>query len=138
MIYFHQVQMLLKDKPDFSLLVGPEELLGEAVLLGGHGGVCGGAHLAPSLYVQLYNAAVSKDMTAVTALHEKVMKISTKIYGVGRYKSSYLKGLKCALSCMGLCNDFLAEPFHRFHQKERDLICKHLQELNLIQEQNQS
>lgn len=131
MVYFHRVQMLFKDQPDFSLLVGPEELLSEAVLLGAHGGVCGGANLDPQLYVQLYHAAASKNMAAVTVLHERVMKISTAIYGVGGYNSSYLKGLKCALSCMGLCNDFLAEPFRRFGRKERELIRKHVQALEL-------
>lgn len=131
MVYFHRVQMLFKDKPDFSLLVGPEELLSEAVLLGAHGGVCGGANLDPHLYVQLYNAAASKNMATVTVLHERVMKISRAIYGVGCYSSSYLRGLKCALSCMGLCNDFLAEPFQRFGKKEHDLIHKHVQALEL-------
>jgi dihydrodipicolinate synthase/N-acetylneuraminate lyase len=29
MNYFHQLQLLFKDKPDFSLFVGPEELLAE-------------------------------------------------------------------------------------------------------------
>ena len=137
MIYFHQLQMLFKDKPDFTLLVGPEELLAETVLSGGHGGVCGGANLVPHLYVQLYKAAVAKDLTVVAALHEKVMKTSSTIYSVGRYtSSSYLKGLKCALSCMGLCSDFLAEPFHRFRKKERDLVRRYVQELGIIEEQS--
>ena len=131
MVYLHQVQMLFKDKPDFSLLVGPEELLGEAVLLGAHGGVCGGANLDPRLYVQLYNAAASRDMAAVTALHDRVMKISMTIYNVNCYSSSYLKGLKCALSCMGLCNDFVSAPFQRFSNKEHALIHKHVQALGL-------
>ena len=39
------------------------------------------------------------------------MQISTTIYNVGQYGSSYLKGLKCALSIMGICGDFMAEPF---------------------------
>jgi 4-hydroxy-tetrahydrodipicolinate synthase len=131
MLYLHQVQMLLKDKPDFSLLVGVEELLGEAVLLGAHGGVSGGANLDPNLYVQLYNAAASKDIATVTALHDRVMKISMAIYHVNGYSSSYLKGLKCALSCMGLCSDFVSAPFQCFGDKERDLICKHVQALGL-------
>ncbi len=41
---------------DWSFLVGPEELLAESVLLGGHGGINGGANLHPSLYVSLYEA----------------------------------------------------------------------------------
>ena len=57
MVYFHQIQQLLKHRCDWSLLVGPEELLANAILLGGDGGVCGGANLCPRLYVDLYEAA---------------------------------------------------------------------------------
>ena len=134
MLYFHQLHYLLKDCPDFSLLIGAEELLAEAILLGGHGGVCGGANLVPQLYVELYNAACSKDIVAVESLHKKVMRISTAIYSVGRYQSSFLKGLKCALSCIGICSDFLAEPFHRFRRAERNVIRRHVKELRIMQE----
>jgi 4-hydroxy-tetrahydrodipicolinate synthase len=133
MVYFRRLQSLLKKQPDFSLLIGHEELLAEAVLAGAHGGVCGGANLVPQLYVELYNAASCKEISAVEALHKKVMQISKAIYGVGKYESSYLKGLKCALSCMGVCDDFLAEPFHRFRRSERSVIRCHLKELGLIE-----
>jgi dihydrodipicolinate synthase/N-acetylneuraminate lyase len=132
MIYFHQLQLLLKSRPDFALLVGPEELLGEALLLGAHGGVCGGANLHPRLYVDIYNAAQARSLDRVQSLHEQIMRISSTIYSVGKYKSSYLKGLKCALSCLGLCDDFMAEPFHRFLPEHRDIIRRHLVDLGLI------
>jgi 4-hydroxy-tetrahydrodipicolinate synthase len=132
MSYFHQLQSQLSDRPDFSLLMGPEELLAEAVLLGAHGGVCGGANLIPKLYVDLYNAASSRDIRTMEALHNKIMQISATIYTVGRYESSFLKGVKCALSCMGICNDFLAEPFHRFRGAERDVIHNRLEELGIL------
>jgi len=134
MVYFHQLQSLLRDYPDFSLLVGREELLAETILLGGHGGVCGGANLIPKLYVDLYNAARSRDLPAIEPLHEKVMQISTTIYSVGRYGSSYLKGLKCTLSCMNICSDFLAEPFHRFRQEEHNKIQQYVKELGITPE----
>jgi len=134
MIYFHQLQMLLADHDEFSLLIGPEELLGETLLLGGHGGICGGANLRPQLYVDLYNAAVARDLEAVATLHEQVMAISGTIYSVGLYKSSYLKGLKCALSCLGICDDFMAEPFHRFREPERRIVQEHLQTLGIGRE----
>jgi 4-hydroxy-tetrahydrodipicolinate synthase len=130
MFYFHQVQMLLKDKPDFTLLVGPEELLAETVLLGGHGGVNGGGNMKPQLYADLYNASVAKDFKKINALHDKVMEISSKIYTVGAY-SSYLRGLKCALSCMGICSDDLAEPFQPFGPEERKIIQQRVEELGL-------
>jgi len=135
MVYFHQLQSLLKDHPDFALLIGREELLAETVLLDGHGGVCGGANFCPKLYVDLYNAARSRDLSTVEALHEKVMQISNAIYQVGRYGSSYLKGLKCTLSCLGICSDFLAEPFHRFRSTERDVIRRRLEELGIVEKQ---
>ena len=58
------------------------------------------------------------------------MQISTTIYKVGHHGSSYLKGLKCSLSVMGICDDFMAEPFHRFKEPERDKIIHYLDELN--------
>ena len=131
MMYFRRLQALLRDHPDFSVLMGPEELLAEAVLLGGHGGVSGGANLLPALYVELYNAAHAKDLPRVEELHEKVMELSTSIYHVGRYSSSFLKGLKCALSCVGICSDFLAEPFHRFRQAEHEVIERYVKELGI-------
>jgi len=134
MIYFRQLQSVLEDRPDFSLLMGPEELLAETLLLGGHGGVCGGANLLPRLYVDLYEAACAKDLPRVTSLHNTVLRLDATLYNVGRYGSSFLKGLKCALSCLGICNDFLAEPFHRFREPQREMIRKYIDELGITKE----
>ncbi len=110
--------------------MGPEELLAETILLGGHGGVNGGANLYPQLYVRLYDAAHKGDLPLVKVLHDKVIHISTTLYGVGHYSSSYLKGLKSALSIKGICSDFMAEPFHRFRTPERKRISDILSELD--------
>lgn len=131
MIYFHQLQYLLEDRPDFSLLIGPEQLLAETILVGGHGGVCGGANLVPRLYVDLYKAALARDLARVESLHKTMMRLHGTIYSVGHYESSFLKGLKCALSCLGICSDFLAEPFHRFREPERKIIQGYLDELGV-------
>jgi len=126
MVYFHELQTLLADKPDFSLLVGPEELLAESVLLGGDGGVCGGANIFPRLYVDLYNAAANDDIETVRRLQSIVMQIHTNIYHIGQYDSSIVKGIKCSLSLMNICSDFIAEPFHRFREPEKQKIKQHL------------
>src|SRR3954471_14641364 len=119
MIYFHQIISLLPSRPDWSLLIGPEELLAESVLLGGHRGVCGGANLCPRLYVDLYEAASRRDLARATELHGQVMHISNTLYRVGRHASSFIKGVNCALHELGMCDDFMAEPFHRFREEER-------------------
>ena len=57
LVYFQSVMHIMKDHPNFSMLVGPEEVTGEVVLMGGNGGINGGANMFPKLYVALYNAA---------------------------------------------------------------------------------
>ncbi|MBN2764075.1 MAG: dihydrodipicolinate synthase family protein, partial [Bacteroidales bacterium] len=129
--YFKQVQYELRDRQDFTFMVGPEEFMAEFVLTGGHGGVNGGSNMFPKLYVDLYQSARNRDFEKINTLQQKVMQISTTIYNVGNFGSSYLKGLKCALSVMGLCSDFMAEPFHRFNAAERKKIEEALNGFNL-------
>ena len=50
--YFHAVRESVRSLPDFSLLVGPDDLLAEAVLLGAHGGMAGGSNVNPRLFVE--------------------------------------------------------------------------------------
>jgi 4-hydroxy-tetrahydrodipicolinate synthase len=68
----------------------------------------------------------------MAGLHRQVMQISAGIYSVGQFGSSYLKGLKCALSILGICDDFMAEPFHRFNPPERARIERELRDLGLL------
>jgi 4-hydroxy-tetrahydrodipicolinate synthase len=111
LVYFHQVRRLLADREDFTLLVGPEELLAESVLLGGHGGVNGGANLAPELYVGLYEAALAENLDLVRRLHARVMALSAGLYGIAGGGASLIRSLKCALSLRGICRDGMCEPF---------------------------
>ncbi|MFO0877300.1 MAG: dihydrodipicolinate synthase family protein [Gemmataceae bacterium] len=131
MLYFHKVRQLVARRPDFTLLMGPEELTAEAVLLGGHGGICGGANLAPRLYVDLFDAARAGDLPRVRTLHDRVIRLSSLLYSIGPASSSYLRGLKTALHCVGLCDDYLAEPYRRFNDAERALLRARLDELGL-------
>ena len=129
--YFHEVGCLIRQRrPDWSLLIGPEELVGEAVLLGAHGGVSGGANLAPRLFVDLYEAAVRQDVPRVRALSERVWFISREIYRFGVFQ-----GLKCALSLLGVCSDLPAEPFPRVTEADRQAIEKALTEMGLRSDQ---
>ncbi|MDD4992620.1 MAG: dihydrodipicolinate synthase family protein [Paludibacter sp.] len=129
--YFQSVMHEFRDRPEFSIFVGPEEMMGEVVLMGAHGGVNGGANMFPKLYVALYNAAVAKDVDKVRELHAKVMQLSSTIYTVGSYGSSYLKGVKAGLSVLGICNDFLAAPFNKFDDEHKAKIRAAIEALEL-------
>jgi len=120
--YFKQAAGLLKHRPDWTLLIGPEEMLLESIALGGLGGVSGGANLFPRLYVKLFEAARAGEVARAQDLQAQVLRISSSLYRIGRHSSSIIKGIKCALACLGVCDDFMAEPFHRFRAGERELV----------------
>ncbi len=129
--YFRGLCQALAGRPDFALLIGPEELLAEALSAGGHGGVCGGANLFPRLYVALYEAAIRGKAEEAAMLQAAICHLSETIYQVGHCASSYLKGLKCALSIAGLCDDAMAEPLAPFVGADRETIRRRLRELTL-------
>jgi 4-hydroxy-tetrahydrodipicolinate synthase len=131
MITFHRLRQITGARADFTLLMGPEELLAEGVLLGAHGGICGGANIAPRLYVDLFDAARHGDLTTVRTLQERVLRLSSALYAVAPGVSGYLSGLKCALSCLGLCDDYVAQPFRGFGPAQRRLIAQRLEQLGL-------
>lgn len=130
-VYFQSVMHIMKDRPDFAMLVGPEEITAECVLMGAHGGINGGANMFPKLYVDMYNAAKAGNLEEVRRLQPIIMQISSTIYTVGQHGSSYLKGLKCALSILGVCDDFIAAPFHKFNAPECEKIRLALEALPL-------
>jgi len=130
MIYFHRLLSVVKQRPDWCLLVGPEELLADAVLAGGHGGIAGGSNVFPKLYVRLCEAGANGDVASVRQLHAHIMQVSNSLYHIGRYPSAVIKGIKCALSCLGICDDFMAEPFHRFRLQERAKVQQYVAELS--------
>jgi 4-hydroxy-tetrahydrodipicolinate synthase len=128
--YFHAVREGVKDRSDFSLLVGPDELLAEAVLMGGHGGMAGGSNLWPRLFVALYEAAVTGDLNRVVALQQRVVQFDTAIYR----SANPLRGLKCALSLLGMCGDELTLPLQPYSQQERDQVQKYLQTVDVLKD----
>jgi 4-hydroxy-tetrahydrodipicolinate synthase len=132
MTYFHHAIGLLQHRPDWSLLIGPEELLADAVFAGGHGGVSGGANVFPQLYVDLYSAARDGNIALARQLHARVMRVGD-LYRIGRHSSAIIKGIKCALSLQGICDDCMAEPFHRFREPERSRIQQLLHAITLEQ-----
>lgn len=130
--YFNACRYAMRSQPDFSILMGPEEAMGEAVLMGAAGGVAGGANMFPRLFVDLYDAAVAQDVPRVKQLQERVMHISSLIYGIGHHNSSFVKGVKCALSLMGICSDTLAAPREPFNERDRALVRERLRQLGAL------
>jgi 4-hydroxy-tetrahydrodipicolinate synthase len=127
--YFQRVAALLPRRPDWSLFMGPEDKLLDALQLGGHGGVSGGANLFPKLYAGLCRAFQARDLARARQLQQQVQRVSDALYRLGNHPSSVIKGIKCALAGLGICGDFMAEPFHRFGSGEHELVQTRLKKL---------
>jgi len=121
MEYFGSLMSLRELRPDWSIMMGPEAKLPEAIAMGGDGGVTGGANVFPTLFVQCYQAAVADDKQRLQELSQTINDLQ-RIYDIGKYASRHIKATKCALSLLGICDDFLAEPFDRFHAPERERV----------------
>jgi len=122
--YLEKTVAALHDRPEFSVLIGPEELLLECMKRGAIGGVCGGSNLNPKLFVELYNAISSGDTSRAEILQQQVNQMGRALYHVGFRGSSYLRGIKAALSLAGLCRAEPAPPFAPFSEEEYALLGK--------------
>ncbi len=127
---FHEVLLALKDREDFSIFVGSEELLGESVLFGADGGVSGGANLNPEIFVGMYNAALDGNVAKMQEFQRKIY-AQRKLYSLGSFQSSMIKGLKSALAQKGICQDYLAAQFNHFEKTHADEVKKILSTLNI-------
>jgi dihydrodipicolinate synthase/N-acetylneuraminate lyase len=129
--YFDKLVALKKLRPDWSVLVGPEHLLMETMRRGGDGGVNGGANFYPRLFADLFQAMKSGDLDRAAGLQEKLLRLGN-IYTVGQHASAVIKGMKCACSLLGICDDLMAEPFERFRAPERAKVRAVLESLELL------
>jgi dihydrodipicolinate synthase/N-acetylneuraminate lyase len=124
---FHEVRELVaRRRPEFSLLVGSEELLAETVPLGAHGGVCGGANVFPRLFADLYDATIAGDGPRISEFQMRVLQLRSTIYAVSSQGYAAIRGIKGALAHMGVCEDFVASPLHALNDRERELIAHNL------------
>jgi len=128
--YFDKVIALKKERPDWSVFVGPEHLLVETLRRGGDGGVNGGANFHPRLFVELFKAVEAGDSTRAAELQKK-LELLGSIYTIGKHPSAVIKGMKCACALLGLCGDCMTEPFKSFREPERAKVRAILESIGL-------
>lgn len=128
--YFARLVRLKTLRPDWSFMIGPEAMLAQSLSLGGDGGVSGGANVFPKLFVSCFNAARDADTEQLQTLMAAIERFQ-HVYDVGKYASRHIKATKCCLSLLGICDDFMAEPFNRFLEPERKRVQEILEKLQL-------
>ena len=119
---YRKLLELRQVRPDWTFLIGPEHLTAESVLMGGDGGVNGGANLYPHLFVSLFRAADRRDQVAIDRLQADVVRLGRLYNVLGEGPSGYLRGLKSALAITGICSDQLAPPFGAITELDRSSV----------------
>ncbi len=119
--YFERLMKIRNTRPDWSILMGPEALLVKSMQLGGDGGVAGGGNIFPRLFVTCYEATRANEDARAQELLRAIKRLQG-IYEAGQSTSRFVKGTKCALSILKLCEDVMAEPFTAFGSSEGKAI----------------
>lgn len=128
---YEKLLELRTKRPDWTFLIGPEHLTAQSVLLGGHGGVNGGANLHPKLFVEFYRAAEARNQPLIDRLQAEVDRLQA-LYGIlGEGPAGYLRGLKGAMAVAGICSGDLAAPFFSVTESDRQKIEKLVRSFDL-------
>jgi 2-dehydro-3-deoxy-D-pentonate aldolase len=120
---------LFRERPDFAIFVGPENLLAKSLLMGAHGGISGGANVFPGVYAALYEAFTAGDNEKLFALQQWVDGFTAQIYSVGAAEASLVRGLKSSLSLLNICGSRLCSPYSPANSNQREQVKLALQRL---------
>jgi len=88
-------------------------------------------NLDPKLFVSLYAAARAGDLDRIAALQTRLMMLD-RIYRLASGTGSIIRGLKCALRCLGICGDHMGAPLRACTAAERRTIEQYVEELGLL------
>src|SRR5487761_1116724 len=103
--YFESVCAATRSLPDFRIFTGSDTMLLASLAMGGAGTVCGGANIAPSWIVKIFDEFERGDLKAARAHQDAVLELVLAVRG-GVFPSA----IKAALHLQGLCEPWLAPP----------------------------
>ncbi|MDR8391919.1 dihydrodipicolinate synthase family protein [Aliifodinibius sp. S!AR15-10] len=128
LFYFHKLNRL-GNRQQYSLLVGPEELLMETLLLGADGGVPGGANIFPQLYVDLFETIGEGNIDRGRKLHNRIVELCSVVYdGTEQSSGNIISGIKQALSYRNICSSAVAHPLQKVSKKKANRIKSFIEE----------
>lgn len=118
-----------RDDQEFAVFAGTELYTTDAVLAGAHGSVAGGANVFPELFVNLYNAAVNKDLELIAKLKDQVIWLCNTMYQVAPSAARITISFKTALEIMGICSDEMALPLRKLEGEDKAKIAAYLKQM---------
>ncbi len=112
-----------RGREDFAYFCGWAAQSAHCIELGGDGIVPSTGNFVPSMFKQLYDAAVAGDMETANRLQDETNAIA-KIYQEGRTLGQSLTALKVMMQTDGLCDPYMLPPLTRLPKEEEAAIAE--------------
>ncbi len=133
---FKQVLELIGDRDDFSILMGPDTMMIEAVTLGADGGVNSGSNVLPELFVQAWQAARDRESESQECLRAQIQ----RLYDIYNLRENFccgvIAGIKAALNSKGLCGLTMVAPSRPATQQTIDTVTAILDEIEQMKQES--
>lgn len=118
---FMELLFHFRQRNDFSLFQGSELLLASSFIFGGDGAISALANIDPKLHVDIYQAAMNKDIEKAYQLQKKMNFLFSVFSAAGDPSLSinnFLLGIKIALNLLGICDRYVCQMGRRPKKEE--------------------
>jgi dihydrodipicolinate synthase/N-acetylneuraminate lyase len=118
----------------FSIFAGDDSQMAIGVCFGTHGGVNSLANIAPRLYVEAFQRAVSRDLGGLgdAATPGSIMSRILSLHRVYQVPPNAIAAIKGALSILGVCGRAVARPLQPVSQEGLALVRSMLSEAGIL------
>jgi dihydrodipicolinate synthase/N-acetylneuraminate lyase len=90
--FLHVLNEIKPQRPDFSVLIGWEELLVPALMMGCDGGTISTAGVAPEAIMKIYQAALAGDWAQAKRMQFKLLELFTAMLSAGNFPEGFRTG----------------------------------------------
>jgi len=80
-------------RPDFSCMIGCEEILLPVLLMGGDGGTIASSGVAPEAIMKLYNSFLKGDMAEAKRIQFKLLELIKTMFAAGNFPEGFREGV---------------------------------------------
>jgi 2-dehydro-3-deoxy-D-pentonate aldolase len=125
--YLQQMIAVAASRPETTVLVGNEYLYLDALRIGAHGVVGGGANIYPAVFRGLQDTFDRGDVETATALQNQITRLGSRLFNISGRPTSVFCGVKAGMAAIGLCEPHMAPPLTSFTEREMEMVREILQ-----------
>lgn len=118
---FMELLFHFRQRDDFSLFQGSELLLASSFIFGGDGVISALANVDPKLHLDIYQAAMNRDIEKAYQFQKKMNFLFTIFSAAGNPSLSinnFLLGIKITLNLLGICDIYVCQMGRKPRKEE--------------------